>query len=187
MSNVFSEYELKKIGFKFKDGSAYETAECIGSCEEEMDVKVVTKSCRGVVKKKTVRGTGTGTLTISLHMPKEIYDKAYGMNLESLIDGVKAHGQNSVHANFSLVADVFNEDGEEKLKAYPNCIIESALSRSIENGGEEVAEIELEIAVMPDDYGNGMYEALASELSDTTLKNTWMTTFTPDLVQVDKA
>ena len=187
MSNVFSEYELKKLGFKFKSDSEYQTAECIGSCEEEMEVKVVTKSCRGVVKKKTVRGTGTGTLTISMHMPKEIYDQAYGMNLDTLIDGVKAHGQNSVHEAFSLVADVFNEDGEEKLKAYPNCIIESALSRSIENGAEEVAEIELEVAVMPDDYGNGMYESLVSELTDETLKTNWMTKFEPSMVQVKNA
>jgi len=54
-------------------------------------------------------------------------------------------------------------------------------------GAEEVAELELEIGVMPDSYGNGMYEAVVSELTDASLKNTWMTAFTPELVQVASA
>ena len=186
MSEVFSEYELRKLGFKFKEDTEYQTAECVGSCEEEMEVKVVTKSCRGVVRKKSVKGTGTGKLTISMHMPKDIFDKAYGMNLDTLIEGVQAHGENSRHATFAVVAYVLNEDGAEKFKAYPNCVIESALSRSIENGGEEVAEIELEIAVMPDDYGNGMYEALAANLTED-LKGNWMKNFEPSMVQIDEA
>ena len=183
MGAVFSEFELKQMGFKFKGAEGYSTVECIGSCEEEMNTKIITKSCRGVVKKKVVKGDGTGTLSVSAHMPYDIYVQAYGMELDSLIDGVKAYGQNSRHQEFSVVQDVFDEDGNEKLKAYPNCIIESGVVRKIENGAEEVAEIELEISVQPDDFGNGMYEALASELTDETVKNTWLTAFEPSLVQ----
>jgi hypothetical protein len=40
---------------------------------------------------------------------------------------------------------------------------------------------------MPDEYGNGMYEALASELTDETAKTTWMNAFTPELVRIASA
>ena len=180
---VFSEYELRKMGIKFKSSEAYVSADCVGSCEEELESKVITKKCRGVVVKTTVKGTGSGTLTISMHMPYEIYEQAYGMKLDSLIEGVRAYGQNSRHEAMSIVQDVFDEDGNEKFKAYPNCIIQTGVSRKIENGAEEVAEVELELSVMPDEHGNGMYEALASELQDETVKNTWMTAFEPSLVQ----
>ena len=36
---------------------------------------------------------------------------------------------------------------------------------------------------MPDEYGQCMYESLAADLADTTVKTTWMTAFTPALVQ----
>ena len=185
--SVFSEFELRKMGIKFKSGEAYLSADCVGSCEEELETKVTTKKCRGNVVKTTVRGTGSGTLTISMHMPYEIYTQAYGMDLDTLIEGVKAYGQNSRHEAFAIVQDVFDEDGVEKFKAYPNCIIQTGVARKIENGAEEVAEIEMEVSIMPDEYGNGVYEALASELTDETIKSTWMTAFTPELVQVASA
>ena len=187
MSTVFSEYELREMGIKFKSSETYQTASCVGSCEEELESKVVSKSCRGVVVKKTVKGTGTGTLSVSMHCPQDIYTQAYGMKLDTLIEGVNAYGRNSVHEAFSITQHVFDEDGNEKFKAYPNCIIESGVARKMENGSEEVAEIELEISVMPDEFGNGMYEALASELTDETAKTTWMTAFTPAMVQVASA
>lgn len=183
---VFSEYELREIGIKFKGGTTYAKVECIGSCEEEMESRVVTKSCRGVVKKKKVKGTGNGTLKFSMHIPYEIYTEAYGMELDTLKEGVKAYGSNSVHKEFSITEHVFDEDGVEKFKAYPNCVIETGVVRKIENGAEEVAEIELEVSVMPDEFGNGVYEALAAEVDETT-KSKWMTAFEPSLVQLASA
>lgn len=186
-NGVFSEYELREMGIKFKDAEAYSAANCVGSCDEELDAKVVSKSCRGVVFKKTVKGTGTGKLSLSMHMPQEIFTQAYGMTMDTLIEGVKGYGQHSVHEGFALTMHVYDEDGVEKFKAYPNCIIETGVKRTIENGAEEVAEIELEVSVMPDAYGNGMYEALATELTDETIKSKWMTGFEPSMVQVNEA
>lgn len=180
---VFSEFELKRMGIKFEGSEEYVEASCVGSSDEELESKVVTKKCRGVTAKTVVRGTGNGTLKISMHVPKNVYEEAYGMKLETLIDGVRAYGQNSRHKSFSIVQDVFDEDGVEKFKAYPNCILMSGVKRTIQNGSEEVAELELEISIMPDDLGNGMYEALETELMDDTAKNTWMTAFNPEMVQ----
>jgi hypothetical protein len=185
--SVFSEYELREMAVKFKSEESYVNADCVGSCEEEMETKVVSKSCRGVVVKETVKGTGKGTLKLSMHMPYEIFKKAYGMQLDTLKEGVLAYGQNSRHEAFSITQHVFDEDGNEKFKAYPNAIIKTGIARKIENGAEEVAEVELEVSVMPDEYGNGMYEALASELTDETAKTTWMNAFTPELVRIASA
>lgn len=186
MSWTGSEFEVKKIGFKFEGADGYQTVECIGSMEEDMAVKTVTKKCRGVVKKKRSRGTGEGTLKLTCHIPYALYVEAFGMKLASLIDGVYAYGQNSVHKNFSLVADVEDEDGNEKLKAYPNSAMNTGVVRKIENGAEEVAELELEVGVMPDEYGNGLYETLIEE-GDEETANEWMTAFTPEMVQVESA
>lgn len=187
MAKVFSDFEIDKIGIKFEGKTAYEVMECVGSCEEELESKVVTKSCRGVVVKKIVKGTGNGTLKITAHIPWAIYTEFYGMTLTTLLEGVKAYGRNSKHTPFSVTMHVTDEDGNEKYKAYPNCVIESGITRKVENGAEEVAELEIEASVLPDTYGNGLYEALDEELTDTTAKSTWLTAFTPDLVQVKSA
>lgn len=187
MSNVFSEYEIREMSIKFAGSAAFEPANCVGSSEEEMEAKVITKSCRGNVVKKKVRGTGSGTLTLSLHMPYALYTQAYGMGLKTLVEGVKAYGQNSVHESFAIVQHVYDEDGVEMYKAYPNCVIESGKTAKTENGAEEVAEIELEVSVMPDEFGNGVYQALAEELTDDTIKTKWMTAFEPSMVQVESA
>ena len=42
-NGVFSEYELREMGIKFKSEEAYKTANCVGSCEEEMNAKALAK------------------------------------------------------------------------------------------------------------------------------------------------
>ncbi len=179
---VFSDYELEELGFKFEGENAYQSADCIGAAEEEMEIKVITKLCRGVITKEKVRGTGRGTVKITAHIPYAIYIAMYGMELDTLLTGVKGYGRNSTHKNFSMVARVKDEDGAAKLVAYPNCVVKSGKSRKIENDAEEVAQIELEISVSPDEYGQGVYEALVENL-ETTVASTWMTAFEPDLVK----
>lgn len=184
-TTVFSEFELREMAVKFngETSASYIHMDCVGECEEEMEVRVVTKKCRGKVKKTRVKGTGTGTLKLSAHVPYNIFTKAFGMENAKTIDGVMSYGENSTHPTFSIVQHVYDEDDNEKFKAYPNCTIKTGVARKIENGAEEVAEVEMEISVDPDDYGNGLYEALASDLQDNTAKSTWMTAFIPDLVK----
>lgn len=182
-NGVFSDFELDQFGVKFKGEETYASVNCMGALEEEMESKVITKSCRGIVFKKIVKGTGNGTLKIKAHIPWAVYTEFYGMSLDTLIKGVKAYGKNSIHKGFAAVAHVMDEDGEEKFKAYPNCVVETGTVRKIENGAEEVAELELEASTMPDEYGNGMYEVLASELEDEDVKAQWMTAFDPEMVQ----
>lgn len=183
LNGVFSDFEIDKMNVKFASATEAVAMNCIGSVEEEMTAKIVTKKCRGVVIKNIVRGTGEGTLSISAHVPYEVFKDAFGMELDTLATGVQAYGSNSRHEEFCLTLHVKDEDGEEKYKAYPRCICNARPTISVENGAEEVAEVEMEIAVMPDEYGNGMYEALAEGLAED-IASKWLAEFTPDLVQV---
>lgn len=180
---VFSEYEVKETAVKFEGEQAYDRVGCVGSLEEEMNQKTITKKCEGIIVKQVTKGDGTGELKVNLHMRYEHFVKMYGMNFEGLKDGVHAYGKNSTHKRFSQVCKVLDEEDRIKYVAYPRCVVISGKARKIENGAEEVAEVELTIGVMPDDYGNGVYEALESEIKDEDLKTKWMTDFTPELVK----
>lgn len=181
-NNVFSEYEIKETSIKFKGGEAFKKLGCVGSIDESMETVTVTKKCEGTVVKSVTRGTGNGELTISLHMIYDLYVEAFGMKDDALKDGVVGYGRSSKHKEFALVAKVKDEDGNVKFIAYPNLVVSSGIANKIENGAEEVAEIELTVAVNPDENGFGKYEAVDS-LLDVELKGKWMTEFTPELVK----
>lgn len=179
----YSKFEARELGLKVTGDEAYVRADCVGKIEDELDVIVVTKKCRGVEQTVRPRGAGTGTTNYSGHFPYSLYVKIFDMIREDLKKGVQGYGRNNFHKEFAMVARVFNEDDEEMLLAYPRCIIAVGPNTNIENGAEEVAEIELEIKLMPDVNGYCRYEALVEELEDETIVTTWMTAFTPELVK----
>jgi len=174
-TKVFSQFECDEIGFILKDEQISET--CIGSIGETMDSRTVTKSCRGVVTKSVTRGTGTGTLDISLHVKKYVADVISGMYVDGLVDGVTAYGENSIHPEFILTAHVKDEDSNVLYKAYPTCVLASKPAITITNGAEEVAEVSMSVNVMPDSYRNGVYECLEGDVP--TGITDWMTGFAP--------
>lgn len=180
---VFSEFEVIEQYIKVSGDESYSTMSCVGSSEEELEVKIITKNCRGVRAKEKVKGTGNGKLTESLHVPRDIYNKMYSMNRDNLKDGIAAYGQNSKHPEFSVTQKVLDEDDEVKFKAYPRCILESGPKRGVTNGAEEVPELELVISLLPDENGECMYEALESDLDEET-KKVWLENFTPSLARV---
>lgn len=181
-NGVFSDFEIDRMSVKFVDAEAALAMNCVGSVEEELTAKEITKKCRGVIIKDVVKGTGEGTLTISAHVPYDLFIEAFGMEDANLKTGVVAYGTSSRHKNFCLTMHVVDEDGAEKFKAYPNCIFKARPTLSTENGAEEVAEVEMTVAVMPDDNGFGMYEALAEGL-DEAIKTGWMDNFNYTLVK----
>lgn len=185
-NKVFSDYEVHESAIKFNEENEIAATKvgCVGSLEEAMDVKTVTKKCEGILVKSRTKGTGSGTLKVSLHMLWSLYVKAYGMIFkDKLAEGVYAYGKDSTHKEFTWMCKVLDEDDLVKYLAYPRCVISSGTAKKIENGSEEVAEIEMEIAVFPDDEGFGKYEAMESELTDDNIKNKWLTSFNYDLVK----
>ena len=182
IETVFSEYGIRNTSIKIDSDNTYTKVGCVGSFEEAMEVIVISKKCEGVISKKRTRGAGTGELTMSLHMRYDLYTKAFGMVDPNLKEGVYAYGKNSLHKEFSLVAQVEDEDANIKYVAYPRCIMTNGISGKVENGAEEVAEIEITVSVFADDYGYCKYEAPASGLDEVT-KGKWMTEFSSDLAQ----
>ena len=178
----FSEFTCEEFAMKFSDEKTYTEAGAVGTIEESMNTKTVIKKYKGMDAKKVTKGTGSGELKVSIHMDYGIYKKTYGMNLGDLEDGVVSYGQNSVHPHFGITSKVLDEDDNVKFKAYPNCTVEDGMARKITNGSEEVAEIDMTVSVMPDETGQGLYEALESELGEE-LKGKWMTEFTPELAR----
>ena len=182
---VFSDYDVRLINFIFNIANVKVVVpvKCIGSLEEEVEVRNTIKKCGGNIAKKRTKGTGSGTLKMTAHMPYDIYLKAFDMKRDNLKEGVHAYGKNSVHPEFAITADVFDEDENEKLKAYPRCVASTGPASKITNGQEEVAEVELEIGFMPDEYGEGFYQTLVENLpEDSDVRASWMDAFTPELV-----
>ena len=180
IETVFSEYEIKNSSIKFASAEAFTKIGCVGSAEEELAVIVVQKKCEGQVAKSVSKGATSGTLNLTLHMRHNLYVEAFGMALDSLKEGVYAYGKNSRHKEFCFVAEVFDEDGNKKLIAYPRCVMASAPKGTIENGAEEVAEIEVEINLFADDEGNVKYEAVVSEMTED-ISAQWMSQWTANL------
>ncbi len=181
----FSEFAVRKSTVKFfeADGTTGEAMKlgCVGKLGETLNAKTITKKCEGVVVKSVTKGDGTGELAFTLHMREEAFKNMFGMERTSLKAGVRAYGQGSRHKTFCYTAEVEDEDGNIKYKAYPKCCVTTGISKTIENGAEEVAEIEVTAAVMPDENGEGMYEAFADDLDETTAKD-WLEGFTTALV-----
>lgn len=181
ISTVFSEYEVRQMNMII--GDKFWEVKCIGKLEESSEVRKTVKKCRGVIAKQRTRGTGAGTLKLTAHIPWELYYAMLDMDREDLADGVYGYGTPSLHPVIKATADVFDEDDNEKFKAWPNCTATSGPARSVENGSEEVAEVDIEIGFSPDEFGYGIYEAMESALADE-IKTAWMESFAPELVQV---
>lgn len=182
---VFSDFEVKETSIRFNsDVSANaEKIGCVGSMEESFNVKTITKKCEGTVVKNKVKSDGSGELKLSLHMRYDLYVKTFGMIFDELKPGVYAYGSNSKHEEFTLTALVLDEDNVKKYIAYPNCVASSGIAKKIENGAEEVAEMELTIAIARDEHGNSKYEAIDSEITDEDVRTNWLTKFNYDLVK----
>ena len=182
--DVYSPYECDQLAIKVAGESAYTRNDCVGTLTVERETKTITKSCRGVVKKRKTKPTGNGTITLKAHMKLDVYRKLNAITNVGLQPGVHAFDNTTPMPEFCLTARVKDEDDVIMFKAFPRCKIEEINSLEIENGAEEVAEVELKAAYMPDDYNKGEYEAIADELTGSTLTaENWMTSFSSELAQ----
>lgn len=178
----FSEFEVKESTVKF-EGEA-ETAMslgCVGSLEETLNTKTITKKCEGVTQKTVVKPTGDGEIKFTLHMRWEAFKNMFGLISDGYAAGVYAYGTDGVHKHFCYTAKVKDENGNVKLKAYPNCVATTGIQNKIENGAEEVSEIEVTASVLADSYGNCMYQCFASDVTEE-IANNWLQNFDHDLI-----
>ena len=184
--DVYSPYECDQLAIKVAGDDAYTRDDCIGTLTVERETKTITKSCRGVVKKRKTKPTGNGTITLKMHIKLNLYRKLHAMQTTGLQPGVYAFDNTAAMPEFSVTARVKDEDDVVMFKAFPRCKIEEINSLEIENGAEEVAEVELKASYMPDDYNKGEYEAIADELTGNVLNaDNWMTDFSSVLAQAE--
>lgn len=184
-ADVYSYFEADQLAIKVAGDQDYTRDDCIGSIEVERETKTVTKSCRGVVKKRKTKPTGNGTITLKMHIKLGLYRKLNAMTNEGLQPGVYAFDNTVSMPEASLTARVKDEDDNIMFLGYPRCKVEEIGNLSIENGAEEVAEVEMKLSYMPDDYNKGEYQALADELTGDDLNaENWMTEFSSEAAQL---
>lgn len=157
---------------------------CVGSIEGETTLKELIKRCEGVeVRKKTK--PEKMDLTISAHIPIQVVRDLFGLSTENLKPGVYKYSQESKGKEFVYTADVMDEfEDVVKLIAFPKAVSATGFKFSIENGADEVSEMEVEITAYPDEQGNLYYEAFVSELTDPTIADKWHTQFDHSLVEI---
>lgn len=184
-ADVYSYFECDRLAIKVAGDNDYTRDDCVGSIEVERETKTVTKSCRGVVKKRKTKPTGNGTITLKMHIKLALYRKLNAMTNEGLQPGVYAFDNTESMPEASITARVLDEDDNVMYLAYPRCKVEEINKLTIENGAEEVAEVEMKLSYMPDDYNKGEYQALADELTgDALTAENWMTTFSSAAAQL---
>ena len=184
-ADVYSYFECDQLAIKVAGDEDYTRDDCIGSLTVERETKTVTKSCRGVVKKRKTKPTGNGTINLKMHIKMALYRKIHAMTNEGLQPGVYAFDNTEPMPEFAITARVKDEDDNVMFLGYPRCKIEEINSLEIENGAEEVAEVEMSVSYMPDDYNKGEYQALEVELTGDVLNaDNWMTDFDSETAQL---
>ena len=189
MPVIIEEFDSTKItnaSIQFIKGGVQEVGTkfgCIGSLEGETELKELMKLCEGVeVKRKTkpIRMT----FTVEAHIPVAVIRDIFGLKNKNLKPGVYSYGTDSASTPFVFTADVVDEfEDITKLIAFANCTSNTGFQFTIENGEDEVAQMEVEIIALPDDNSQIYYEALIEELEDPTIAESWHRAFTPELVE----
>lgn len=184
-ADVYSYFECDQLAMRVAGEEEYTRDDCVGTLSVERETKTVTKSCRGVVKKRKTKPTGNGTINLKMHIKMALYRKIHAMTNEGLQPGIYAFDNTEPMPEFSLTARVKDEDDNIMFLGYPRCKIEEINSMEIENGAEEVAEVEMTVSYMPDDYNKGEYQALEVELTGDVLNaDNWMTDFDSETAQL---
>lgn len=184
-AEVYSYFEADQLAIKVAGEDSYTRDDCVGSIEVERETKTVIKKCRGVTKKRKTKPTGNGTLTLKMHVKLNLYRKLHAMTNEGLQPGVYAFNNTKAMPEASVTVRVKDEDDNIMFLGYPRCKVEEINKLSIENGAEEVAELEMKLSYMPDDFNQGEYQALEAELTgDVLTPENWMTSFSSETAQI---
>ncbi|MBC1904026.1 phage tail protein [Listeria innocua] len=181
----FDATRVTNVGTKFIGDATSIAFGCVGSIDGETELLELVKKCEGVeTKKKTT--PQKMNLTLSGHVKVDVLRDVFGLSNVGLKAGVYSYGADSLSKPFVLTADVLDEfESQTKLIAFSNCVAATGLKVTVENGADEVAEIELEFTAMIDDNRKCYYEAIVSELDEADKDEfieQWHTNFTPDMV-----
>ncbi|SFH68611.1 hypothetical protein [Pisciglobus halotolerans] len=182
----FDQYKVTNGHIRFDKNGTLGTAEelgCTGSLSVEPEIQEVVKMCEGVEAKrysKPIRLNGTLVGHIKVAVLRDIF----GLTADDLKDGVYGYGSKSVGGSGALTFDV-TDITEETVKyiAFPNVSFTGGLNFSLENGGDEIAQIEIPFAAHLDKNKKFYYEGFADEITDEDVKSGWHENFDEELVK----
>lgn len=189
MTTTIEQFDAVKItnaSIQFFNGGTQQNGTefgAIGTLEGETELREFVKVAEGVEVNKITKPTRMN-MTVSAHIPVEVARGVFGLTNTDLKPGVWAYGGNSKGKKFVFTADVIDEFQDvKKLIAFSNCVSTTGFKIMVENGADELAELEIEFTAMQDTNGQFYYEALVTEVTDETVKTQWHTKFTPELVK----
>lgn len=181
---TFDAVSIKKLSFKFKGETSAIIADCVGALSGETEIQEIVKKCGSSEIKKMSKPIKL-TLTITAHVPLSVYREFYGLkHNEATKKGIYSYGPSAQSKAFSLGAEIYDDfEDNSKLLAFLNCSSATGLTFSIENGGDEVAALELEASVSVDELGEYYHEAIVGEL-ETDLTDEWMSNLTAETIKI---
>lgn len=187
-SEEFAPTEVKNVALQFH-GDTNENIKfpCVGGISGETVLRELIRRCAGVEVGKKVKPE-KGDLNLTGHVPIKIFRKIYGLSNEGLKAGVYSYNTSAKGAEFTLTADVIDEFGETtKMIAFPRVVSATGLRFNVQNGEDEVAEVELDFTAYPDGPKNDIYyEGFVDEVEDVEVKEKWHTNFNFDLVKKEE-
>lgn len=178
----FDDYKIIEGSIQFKNETAIAFG-CIGTLDGTSKVEEVVKKCEGVIVKKIKRITDM-TVALTGHAKIPSSRKIMGLSNEGLKTGVYAYGTDTFSNPFVFAAKVQDMDGNIKYIAFPNLENVKGLSVKVNNDTTEIEMKDFEFSALADSNKKFYYEAYEDELEDNTVKEKWLTNFTPDLVKL---
>lgn len=185
----FDAVSINNAGIQFKEsGGTYAPGTpfgCVGSIEGEPEIRTRELKC-GAKVLKTLTKTDYFTFTVQVaNAPLSVVRSVFGLNTEGLKAGVWSYGERSKSKDFIFTADIIDEfEDVTKMIAFPNATnISGFRIQTIDNGADEVANLEFEFRAMADENGQFYYEAIVDDVTDEEVKEQWHTAFTTELVE----
>lgn len=156
---------------------------CTGKLSMQPEMKTITMRCEGRDADEVSKAQFY-TVTLTGHILISVLRDIFGLTNEGLEPGVYAVGKNSKPKKGSFTWEANDMYGDiKKYIAIPNMAVVSGYAFEHENGGDEIAEIEIEFKAMADTEGNFYYEAFEGEGLSTEIKTKWINEFEPTLVK----
>lgn len=181
--NTFDNVSIKKVAFNFKGAEAGLATDCNGQLSGETEMQTIVKKC-GSTEVKSKSKPIAMTVTITAHIPVEVYRRFYGVAQDERIKpGIYSYGPDSIGEDFALSAEIVDDFEEnEKLLGFLNYTSNTGLTFTIENGADEVAALEMETKVMVDEFNKFYHEAIVAELEED-LTDQWMSNLSADVIK----
>lgn len=174
---------ISTISFLFDGDDTAVLSDCNGSIEVETETTTKSKTCGGQVIKEITKPTKM-TVTVSAHVPVEIFRRVYGIKHdETLKTGVYSYGKGSVGEKFAMAAELVDEfEDNTKLISFLNSRVQSALTFTIDSSEDEITPLEIVITASQDELGYWYHDAIEAELdpAEGLTKEIWLNSLTPD-------